>query len=207
MTFRKLHEEYVGAVTDPYTYSYFLAKLHADFPEISKARQTEFSQCSLCNAVQALLAGRSLSPQQLALDSLHHHHREHVQHERQLGATREVYAGQHPEEVISFVIDTMSKRSSMFPSMRGRPTAAVAQLQRAEAMVTLSRVHGSPAAQDEGRDYFYVNNGAFPKNASYIASVLLDSLLREAQRRLEKVCVPAVSPYPRPVRVLSLIHI
>lgn len=62
-TFLDLYNQYLGITTaaKKYTYKQFLDHLHQHFPEITKSRQTQFTQCSLCNTLHSLRAKPNIS--------------------------------------------------------------------------------------------------------------------------------------------------
>lgn len=179
-----MYEKYVAACgalvghnAVPYTYAHFRQLQRQHFPHFALARETEFTQCGLCKSLKPLRDSAILTdPQRAAVQDLYTNHLDRVNRERQLGASREMLATVHPNQVMHVAIDTMTQTATMIPRMVGRATQATAQLPRLPASITLARVQAA-------FDYFYINNGAFPKDSNYICSVLLKVLLEEAKRR------------------------
>lgn len=77
---------------------------------------------------------------------------------------------------MSMNIDTMSTWSTPIPIKGGRPSHDTKDLLRTPADLTLGRIHGV-------QDYFYVNNGAYPKNGNYVCALIVDMLHRQSMLR------------------------
>ena len=71
VTFRHVYADYQRFIATqgpgsppPYTYAHFLVQLHFRCSEISKARQTAFTRCSVCSALEDLIKSTTISMQQ-----------------------------------------------------------------------------------------------------------------------------------------------
>lgn len=186
-TFLDLYNQYMAIPTSAkkYTYRRFLGILHKQFPEIVKSRQTQFAQCSLCNLLQSLRAKADVSDAHLEkIEACFEQHIQHMLLQRQL-YTKRIHFSVADVQAISLAIDTMSQFKTQFPRLKGRQTSDTKDLAQLACATTLSRVHGV-------LDYFYLNNGAYPKDSNYISGLLIDTLLRVAESFTSKG-----RPWPR----------
>ena len=175
-TYLDLYNQYIAFTTSAkkYTFKQFLDHLHKHFPEITKSRQTQFTQCSLCNLLHSLRAKPEISSvHRDKIDTCFQQHIKQMLLQRQL-YTKRIHFSVRGSQAISLAIDTMSQFKTQFPRLKGRQTADTKDLAQLACATTLSRVHGV-------MDYFYLNNGAYPKDSNYICGLLIDTLLRVAQ--------------------------
>lgn len=177
-TYLDLYNQYVpisqGTGVRPYSYRHFLDVVQTHFPEITKSRQTQFTQCSVCNLLHTLRSKPGNDEYYNQIDTCFRQHIQHMLLQRQLYAKRIHLSTSSMWESLSVAIDTMSQFKTQFPNTKGRQTADTRDLARLACATTLSRVHGVT-------DLFYLNNGAYPKDSNYISGLLIDTLCRVAQ--------------------------
>lgn len=143
MTYLDFYKMYVADVIaidkPPFTCGHFLAVMHNHYPSITKARQTDFTQCSICNSLRALRAHTALTPGQRDLvGRVLQQHLDHVQLERQMETHRESFATLFFAQAMFAAIDTATQRGTALPKKAGRSTHSISQLERMPATVTLA---------------------------------------------------------------------
>lgn len=104
LTFHDFHQMYVAEVgritSETYGHSQFSLLLRAEFPQVTKGRRSSFAQCSLCNALQAVIGNVTISTEQkeMAQDRLRLH-LEQVKVDRAWFLDRSTFASHVDSEV------------------------------------------------------------------------------------------------------------
>lgn len=195
-TFTTLYDDYTKcvkergfsgteAVDKPYSYENFTLQLHPRFPQVTKGRQTAFSQCTTCHTFIQLRSDKSLSAEQRErVRELHDGHIRHFIGQR-MHYDRRIMLSSTNSNIASIAVDTMSQWSTELPRMKGRPSTAARDLPRVPCAITLLRWHGH-------RDVFYLNNGAVPKDSNYISGILF-----HATELIARDCLAKKKAMPR----------